>query len=823
MDSVLQDFRYAVRMLTKSPGFTAVAVLTLALGIGANTVVFGMVNSVLLRPLPFDRPEQLVKIWGQYSKQGIPQNSISEPEVWDLREALGSVSAIAAYNTGTGANLTRGGNEPLRVTTSQASAELLPMLGVKPALGRLFSAEEDTPGRERVALLTFGFWKTQMAADAAVVGRDIQLNGQAYTVVGVLPDGFTFGGDTNMWLPLALDRARPNNRGNHYLEVLARMKGGVTLPQASADLDTVTRNLSAQFAQFYPKDSGFGLYLLPLQTDLVGGAKLGLVVVFAAVGFVLLIACINLANLLLARGSSRGRELAVRAALGAGRLRLVRQMVTESIVLSAAGGACGVILAVWVTEALRTTAAVALPNTRPIAVDVQVLLFAAATSLTTGILFGLVPALQTSSHRGFAALKDAARGSSGAAGRALRGGLVVAEISIALVLLVTAGLMVRSLQQLLEVNPGFQAERLLTARISLPQANYRDIAATTAFFGTLQDRVRALPGVQSAGMTTLLPMTGRNSSGSTFIDQTTTQGLTDSQLFQKPFLEADQRTVTPGFFDAMRIPLLRGRLLTGADAADAAPAVVVDEEFARRLWPDREAIGQRIANGAVPNSNPLVLRWRTVVGIVGHVKNNTLDQVGREQIYVPIAQTPFPVRNMYLTVRASGDPGAMANAIQRTVRTLDPSLPVYEVKTMDAWLDATVSPRRFNVMLLLTFGALALTLAAIGTYGVIAYSVSQRTQEIGIRMALGASKQDVLRMVVGGGLRLAIAGVLIGVALSLAAGRFISTLLFGVRATDPLTFSAVAVALLTTAVFAAWIPARRATRVDPMVALRYEQ
>jgi putative ABC transport system permease protein len=822
VDSVLQDFRYAVRMLTRAPGFTAVAVLTLALGIGANTVVFGMVNSVLLRPLPFDRPERLLKIWGRFSTQGIPQNAISEPEVWDLRDTLRSASDIAAYSTGTGANLTRDASEPLRVTTSQASAELLPMLGVKPALGRLFSADEDKPGSERVALLDFGFWKTQMAADAAIVGRDIQLNGQTYTVVGVLPDGFTFGGDTNMWLPLALDRAKPNNRGSHYLEVLARLKTGVTLPQASADLDSVTRNLSTQFAQFYPKDSGFGLYLRPLQTDLVGGAKLGLVVVFAAVGFVLLIACINLANLLLARGSSRGRELAVRAALGADRLRLVRQMVTESVAISVAGGACGVLLALWATEALRTTAAVALPNTRPIAVDMQVLLFAAATSLTTGILFGLVPALQSSSPRGLAALKDAARGSSGAAGRTLRGGLVVAEIAIALVLLVTAGLMIRSLQQLLEVNPGFQAEHLLTARISLPQANYRDIAATTAFFGTLQDRVGGLPGVQSAGMTTLLPMTGRNSSGSTFIDQTTTQGLTGSQQFQKPFLEADQRTVTPGFFDAMRIPLRRGRVLTSADAADAAPAVVVDEEFARRLWPDREPIGQRIANGAVPNSNPPVLRWRTVVGIVGHVKNNALDQLGREQIYVPIAQTPFPIRNMYLTVRASGDPAAMSSAIQRTVRTLDPSLPVYEVKTMDAWLDATVSPRRFNVMLLLAFGALALTLAAIGTYGVIAYSVSQRTQEIGIRMALGASRQDVLRMVVGGGLRLAIAGVLIGVVLSLAAGRFISTLLFGVRATDPLTFSAVAAALLATAVFAAWIPARRATRVDPMIALRYE-
>jgi len=822
VDSVLQDFRYAVRMLTKAPAFTAVAVLTLALGIGANTVVFGMVNSVLLRPLPFDHPEQLVKIWGRYAKQDIPQNWISEPEVWDLRDRLQSVSALAAYNTGTGANLTRGSSEPLRITINQASAELLPMLGVKPVLGRLFSAEEDTPGREQVALLDFGFWKSQMGSDPAIVGRDVELNGKRYTVVGVLPDGFTFGGDANVWLPLALDRAKPNNRGSHYLDVLARLKPGVTLAQASTDLDTAVRDLSAQFSQFYPKDSGFGMYMRLLQTDLVGTAKLGLVVLFAAVGFVLLIACINLANLLLARGSSRGRELAVRAALGAGRLRLVRQMITESIVIALAGGASGVLLALWLTEALRSTAAVALPNTRPLTVDVQVLLFATLVSIATGVLFGLVPALQSAGQREIAALKDAARGSSGAAGRTLRGGLVVAEISIALVLLVIAGLMGRSLQQLLEVNPGFQPDRLLTARISLPQANYRDITATTAFFGTLQDRVRALPGVQSTGMTTLLPMTGRNSSGSTFVDQTTTQGLAESQVFRKPYLEADQRTVTPGFFDAMHIPLLRGRVLTGADTADAAPAIVVDEEFAKRLWPDREPIGQRISIGAVPNTNPPVLRWCTVVGVVGHVKNNALDQLGREQIYVPLAQTPFPLRNMYLTVRATGDPVAMTSAIQRTVQTLDPSLPVYEVKTMDAWLDTTVSPRRFNVMLLLAFGALALTLAAIGTYGVIAYSVSQRTQEIGIRVALGASRQDVLRMVIGGGLRLAVAGVLVGVALSLAAGRFISTLLFGVHATDPLTFSAVAVTLLATALFAAWIPARRATRVDPMVALRYE-
>jgi predicted permease len=822
MDSMVQDVRYALRMLLRAPAFTTVAVLTLALGIGANTVVFGMVDSLLLRPLPFEHPEQLVKIWGQLPRLGISQNWVSEPEVWDLRDRLRAVSAVAAYNTGGGANLTRDASEPLRVTTTQASSDLLPMLGVKPALGRLFTADEDAPGAPHVALLDYGFWKTQMAGSREAIGHVIYLNGEMYTIVGVLPDGFNFGGDANFWLPLSLDRAKPSNRGSHFLEVLARLDPNATSAQAESELDTLAGHLAAQYPQFYPKDSGFRFVAHPLQADLVGSAKLGLVVVFAAVGFVLLIACINLANLLLARGASRSRELAVRAALGADRLRMVRQMATESLVIATIGGGCGVLLALWLMEALRGTAAAALPNTRPIAIDAQVLVFAAVTSLATGLVFGLAPAFQSSSVRGMAALKDAARGSSGVAGRTIRNALVVAEISIALVLLVGAGLMVRSLQQLLAVNPGFSAEHVLTARISLPPTAYQDAAATATFFSRLQDRVRALPGVQSTGMTTLLPLTGRNASGSTFIDDTATRGLTISAVFQKPYLEADQRTVTPGFFEAMRIPVVRGRALTDADAADAVPAIVVDEAFAKRIWPDRDAIGQRLAVTALPNSNPPAPLWRTVVGIVGHVKNNALDQGGREQVYTPIAQTPFPIRNMYLTVRAFGESTSTTTAIQRAVQALDPSLPVYDVKTMDAWLDATVVPRRFTAMLLLAFGALALTLAAVGTYGVVAYAVSQRTQEIGIRMALGASRRDVLRMIVGGALRLAAAGVAIGVVLSIAAARFIATLLFGVGAADPLTLTTVAAVLLAMAVVAAWVPAQRATRVDPMVALRYE-
>jgi len=822
MDSLVQDVRFAVRMLMKARGFTVVAVLTLALGIGANTIVFGMVNSVLLRPLAFDRPEQLVKIWGQFSTMGLPQNWISEPELWDVRDGVRSFASIAAYNAGTGANLTRGGGEPLRVTVSQASAELLPMLGVKPMLGRTFTSDEDSAGRGHVAVLDYAFWKSQMAGDAGIVGRNIQLNGETYIVIGVLPQGFSFAGDTNMWVPLALDRAKPNNRGSHYLDVLARLGDGASLPQASADLDGAARKMVAAFPQFYPKDSGFGLFLRPLQTDLVGNARLGLIVVFAAVGLVLLIACINLANLLLARGSARSRELAVRIALGAGRLRIARQLVTESLVIAIIGGGCGVLLAAAATDALKNAAALALPRTRPIAVDAPVLLFAVGVSLVTGIVFGLVPAVRTSNSRSNDALKDASRGSSSAGGHRLRSGLVVAEIAMAVVLLVAAGLVVRSLRQLLEVNPGFRADRLLTARVSLPASQYQDIRATTAFFDSLEQNVRALPGVESAGLTTLLPMSGRSSSGSTFVEQTTTSGLTVGPPFQKPYLEADFRTITPAFFQSMKIPLLRGRMFAAGDTADAARVIIVDEEFARRIWPDRDPIGQRLSVNAIPNSNPPVLMWRTVVGVVGHVKNNSLDQLGREQVYVPIVQTTFPIRSMYLTVRAAAEPTAMTASIQRVVRGLDPSLPVYEVKTMAEALDATVSPRRFNMMLLVAFGALALALAAIGTYGVIAYSVNQRTQEIGIRMALGASQQDVLQMVVGGGLRLAIVGVAVGIGLALAAGRFMSTLLFGVESTDPMTFSAVAAVLLGTAAFAAWVPARRATRVSPMVALRSE-
>jgi predicted permease len=436
------------------------------------------------------------------------------------------------------------------------------------------------------------------------------------------------------------------------------------------------------------------------------------------------------------------------------------------------------------------------------------------------VLVGLVPAWQMASGRMHAALKDAARESSSGKGHRVRSGLVIAEISVALVLLVAAGLMVRSLQQLLDVSPGFRPEHLLSARISLPDARYGDAAATAAFYHDLTERLRAVPGVEAVGMTSLLPMTGRTSSGSVFIERTSVAGLPIFDPFKVPFIEADQRSVTPGFFEAMRIPLVRGRLFTEADQADAPPVAVVDQEFVRRLWPDRDPIGQQIATG--PNGTPPVPRWRTVVGVVGHVKNNALDQEGREQIYFPVDQRGFKVSSMYVALRASGDPLALAATVQRQVHALDASLPVFEQESMDARLGDSVAQRRFNMLLLVGFGALALLLAAIGTYGVISYSVGQRTREIGIRMALGASRRDVLRMIVFGGLRLALTGVALGVLLAAAAARLLSTLLFNVRGTDPATFALTIAVLLTASVLACYLPARRALRVDPIAALRYE-
>ena len=821
MDPFLQDLRYGFRMLMKSPGFTAVAVLTLALGIGANTAVFSIVNSVLLRPLPYRSPEQLVKIWGQYTKEGIPQNWISEPEWWDMQGNLRSFSALAAYTSGGGANLSDASGQPTRITEANATSSLFPLLGVTPQLGRTFSADEDLPDK-RVAVLSYRCWSTTFASDPGIVGKTIELDLEKYTVVGVLRKDFVFAGENDVWTPLGFDRAKPNSRGSHYLEVIGRLQPGITLAQANSDLQAFAASLARQYPDNYGGNKGWGMFARSLRTELVGDVRVATLVLFAAVAFVLLIACVNVANLLLARASGRTREMALRVALGAGRLRLIRQLITESVLIGCFGGLIGILIAYWGVGIIHGLGPDILPEgTRPV-LDLTVLFFAAAVSIVTGVLFGLAPALHTSRPGIFDALRTAARSSPAASSHRLRNGLVVAEISIALVLLVAAGLMVRSLRRLMEVNPGFQTQRVFTARVYLPPATYKDQTSLVPFFRDLVTRVRALPGVETAGAVSLLPVNESGSSGSTFVESTRMQGFQTSRFFgNAPYIEADRRFTTPQYFEALRIPLQRGRYFTDGDNEAGPPVAIVDDSFARRFWPDEDPVGKRIAIGSVPKSNPPLPQWRTVVGVVAHVKNKSLDRDGREQVYVPQAQVAF-VRSMSMVVRTTLNPADIAGAVRGQLAAMDPTLPLYEVKTMEAQVEQSVAQRRFTMALLVGFGLLALTLAAIGTYGVLSYSVGQRTAEIGIRLALGARRGEILKMVVGHGMRLAGTGLAIGLVAALLATRFMSTLLFGVGAIDPLTFAIAGIVLSAMALLAAYVPARRATRVDPMVALRYE-
>jgi len=823
MGTLVQDVKIAIRMMIKNPGFSMVVVLTLALGIGANTAIFSVVDGVLLRPLAYKDSGTLVNVWGKLDKQGIPQLWFSEPEYWDLKDRSQSFSELGSYSLGNSANLTSNDSPPIQVSTPATSATLFQILGVPTVLGRSFTLDEDQPGHDHEALLSFALWKSQFGGDPQILGKSIQLDGQTYAIVGVLGKDFSLGGKQDLWVPLGLDRTKPQNRGSHYLHVTARLKPGIGLGQASAEMDRFAAQLAVENPNNYPAGSGWGMFVVPLKEQIVGSVRPALLVLLGAVGFVLLIACVNVANLLLAQASAREKELSIRSAMGAGRARIVRQFLTESLVLAAVGGALGLFLAYWGVSALRTLVPENVPRMNEVSVDPLVLGFTLGISLLTGLIFGLAPAWHVGRTNLQGSLKETGQSTSAARGtRRLRGTLVVWEIATAVVLLVGAGLMIRSFQQLLEVRPGFEPQHLLSMKLSPPAKAYPDGTPLISFYQQLLSRLKTIPGVQAAGAVSELPLSNSYSSGSTFVEQTSATDLPRYAPLQNlPYIEADFRTAAPGYFEAMQIPLVRGRFLTDADTSDSLFVTVVDRDFANRFWPNEDPIGKRIAINAVPKSNPPAPQWCTVVGVVGHVKHYSPDVEGREQAYFPLTQSPF-FRSMYLTVRTRLEPAGVTNSIRQLVLAADKDMPIYEVSTMDQLFSNSVVQPRFNLTLLVTFAGLALVLAAVGIYGVMAYTVTQRTHEIGIRMALGAQGEDVLKQVLKEGAWLAGIGLALGLAGSLAATRLLATLLFGVKPTDPLTFAGVAVILASVAVAACYIPARRATRVDPMVALRYE-
>jgi len=795
----LRDTRYAIRQLVRTPGFTAIAILTLALGIGATTAIFSVVNGVLLRPLPYPDSASLVRVHEIVPEYG--RFSVAPANFLDWRQQNAVFDRVAAYTSASATFTSADG--PERVQGALVSWDLFPLLQVAPALGTAFTADQDRPGGPAVVILSYATWQQRFGGDPGVVGRSITLSGAPTTIVGVMPAAFYFPSRTaEFWRPLALNPANAS-RGGHYLGVVARLKAGVPIDRAQVEMKGMAERLAVEYPKYSANESA---QVVSLQEQIVGAIRPALLTLLAAVGFVVLIACANVANLLLVRASVRDKEIAIRTALGADRRRLVVQMLSESLVLALAGGALGVLLGYAAMAPIQTLSAGSIPRVADVAVDGEVLAFAAIATILTGILFGLAPAWQASRAAVGAVLKEGGRSSTTSGGRWVRSGLLVAEVALSIVLLTGAALLLRSFARLTSIDPGFKPDKVLAFQVSLPAASYKGGPEQLAFYDALMQKLAAQPGVQSAGLVQTLPLRG------SYVLSFDVRGRAAAQPGDEP--SANYRVVTPDYFDAVTIPLRRGRAFTAQDAPQGQHVAIVDDAFVKKFFPDQDPIGQGLHIGNGTDG------FFDVVGVVGSVRYDGLDTTAAPTMYVPLAQDTFS--SMWVLTRARGEPTALAAAARQAVRAIDPTLPAYSMSPLATVVSDSVAQRRFSMLLLALFACVALFLATVGLYGVVSYTVSQRTREIGLRMAIGAQPGDVLTMILGEGMKLAIAGIAIGLAGAVALGRVVRTMLFEVAPSDPLSYAAAAAGLLLVALLACYIPARRAMRVDPLVALQLE-
>ncbi len=811
METLFKDIRYAIRSLLNQPGFTAVAITTLALGIGANTAIFSVVNAVLLRPLQFHDPDRLVMIWEEASFAGFPRNTPAPANYVDWKTQNQSFEDMAAlaYRS---LNLT-GDGEPEKLSADAVTTNFFPLLGIRPLAGRGFAPEDDQPGASKVAVLSHRLWRSRYGGVETIIGKDILLNNEKYTVVGIMPAEFQFLENyTGLWVPLAMDQEEMANRGAHYLTVIGRIKPGVSLPQAQTEMDGLMQRIGKDHPNqtFYGK---LGAVVLPLREQLAGDARRPLLLLLVAVGFVLLIACANVASLQLTRATSRRREIAVRTALGASRWRITRQMLTESILLASCGGLVGLVLAVWSFEFFEKLVPEGLTLSATIKLDARIFLFALLLSILSGIVFGLAPALQAARVDLNEALKQSGGRSGLSLGSRLRGALVVLEVALSLVLLVGAGLIIQTLFHLQNQYSVLEPEKVFTARTVLPQNEYSQPSKRAAFYRQVLERVEKLPGVISAGYTTSMPLAWKGGT-SGFYPEGTKDPLPGMSY------DANHRQVSHNYLNAISIPLREGRYFTDRDNAESMPVAIINETMARQYWPGDSALGKRFKLGSPDSNGP----WHTVVGIVADVRQMGIDAPVKAEMYLPYEQVNgFPwFSPRGLVIRTSGDPMSLVSSVRQAVREVDPSQPLSNVATMEESLSEEMAERRMGMILLVAFAALALLLAALGIYGVLAYFVTQHTNEIGVRLALGATPAAILRMVVNKGMRLTGLGVALGLAASFALTRLMTSLLFGVKALDPFTFVAVPLLLAGVALLACYLPARRATKLDPLTALRYE-